>query len=246
MFATIIITLLLLIPNVSYAVTVTFQEGVSSYAGTKDAEILSFSTNEHLTNATSIRSLTANGFAYILYFDISTIPITATVTSATVQLYVSEQNCTAETAGVRAIQNPDNSGAFAANTASADVFNQYATWRYKNETGTVKWSTSGGSSNFTDVYGATDEDTQSISACAAYAAKTWTITNMVQGWVTNPSSNSGMTFNLASTGNVSVRNRFYATSAERPLLTVTYTDSVTPSYLTVGTPITINGSVYVK
>lgn len=215
--------MLFVLSSNAFALTATFQEGVSSYAGTKDAEILSFSTNEHITNSTSIRSLATDGFAYILYFDISTIPTNATVTSATVQLYVSEQNCTAETAGVRAIQNPDSSGAFAANTASGDVFNQYATWRYKNETGTVKWSTGGGSSNFTDVYGASDEDTQSISACAAYAAKTWTVTNMVQGWVTTPASNSGMTFNLASTGNVAVRNRFYATSGERPLLTVNYT-----------------------
>lgn len=208
--------------NGVWATTATFQEGVSSYAGTKDAEILSFSTNEHVTGTNSIRAVTDN-YAYILYFDITTIPTNATVTSATVQLQVNEQNCTAETAGVRSIQNPDVSGAFAANASSGDVFNQYATWRYKNETGTVKWSTAGGSSNFTDVYNNSNESTASISGCAGYAAKTWTVTNMVQSWVTTPTENSGMVFYLTNTGNVTVKSRFDATSSNRPLLTVNYT-----------------------
>lgn len=218
-----ILVLLLLVSGRAWAVTATFQEGVSGYTGTKDAVILSASNNEHITDITSIRSLTADGRAYILYFDISSIPTNATVSSATLTVVTDEANCTAETVGVRSIQDPDSSGAFAANTSAADVFNQYGTWRYKNESGTVKWSTGGGASNFTDVYNNSDESTYSQSACPGASSHNLTVTNMVQGWVTTPASNSGMVLSLASTGNVPVKNRFDATSSNRPLLTVNYT-----------------------
>lgn len=216
--------ILLFFCSSAWAVTATFQEGVSSYAGTSDATITSISTNEHITDSTVKMRAFADGPVYILHFDISSIPSTATVSSATVQLYVSEQNCTDETMGVRSIENPDNSGAFADNDAAVDEFNANATWLYKNDTTNTDWDVTA-SNNFADVDDNANETTASSGSCPGSVARTWTITTMTQGWVTTPNSNGGMVFSLANTGNVIVKSKRTATSSERPLLTVNYTDA---------------------
>ena len=227
-----LIILLLFWCSNAFAITDTFQEGVSGYAGTKDAILQSASTNQHTTNSAQMRELST--IPYILYFDISTIPASATVSSATIQLYVSEQNCTDEIMGVRSIQNPDNSGSFDANTAAADVFNDYATWAYKDHGVTTAWKVGGAAGNFTDVYNNANENTQTSGACPGYVLKTWTVTNMVQGWVTTPNSNGGMVFSTADVGRVDIRSRFYVTSTERPLLTVNYTSVIKNVSITGG------------
>lgn len=230
----------------SWATTVTFQEGVSSYAGTKDAIIWPGSTNQHTTNAAQIRAFDL--IVYILTFDTSSISSTADVISATVTLTVSEQNCTTETARVRAIENPDNTGSFDANTAEADTFNDYATWAYKDHGSTIDWD-SGASNAFTDVDDNADEDTESIAACSGFVTEDWVVTAMVQGWVTTPNSNAGMVFSLADTGRVDVRSRFYVTTTDRPLLTVEYTDggavaAAAPNHLLKN--ITIQGNLFIS
>ncbi len=234
---------LLIIPLIlwslnSWAITATFQEGVSSYTGTSDATIVSASTNEHITDNTQFR-FTDAGYLYVLGFDISSIPTTATVSSATVTLQVSEQNCTAETGVVRAIENPDNSSMFDDNEAAADVFNDYATWAYKDHGSTIDWDATA-SNNFADVDDNANADTEALAACAGFVPEDWVITSMVQGWVTTPTSNAGMVFLLTDTGRVDVKNKRDATSSNRPLLSITYTTASSGTDLKIGTDFKIN------
>lgn len=208
--------------NKAWAVTATFQEGVSGYSGTKDAILQVSATNAYSTDAPQMRAI--DFIPYILYFDITSIPTTATVSSATITLKVSEQNCTAETGRVRAIENPDNTPGFDTPVTASSGSNDYATWAYKDHGASTKWDSGGANSNFTDVDDNADEDTEAIAACSGYVTEDWVITNMVQGWVTTPNSNAGMVFSLADTGRVDIRGEYAVTSSDRPLLTVEYTD----------------------
>lgn len=211
-----------LISSSAWATTVSFQEGVSGYAGTRNALINTGNTNEHNSSAMRIRAASDGEFS-ILYFDISTIPSTATVNTAVLDITVSEQNCTAETVGVKSIENPDNSGAFDANAAEDDTFNDYATYAYKDHGSTTDWDVAA-SNSFADVDDNANEDTANTSTCPGNEHITFDIPVMVQGWVTNPNSNGGMVFTLSNTGNALFRSKFNATSSIRPLLTIDYTD----------------------
>lgn len=219
-----LLLIFLLLPNLAFATTATFQDGVSSYTGTRDAGMYSFSDNENVTSTSTYnyRSVT-DGYFYILYFDISSISTSATVTSATVQIDTQEQNCATPIAGVKEIQNPDASGAFTSAASAGDVFNTWATYHYKKHESTTKWSTGGSNVNFSDVLGNANESTVTLSACPSYSMVSFTVTNMVQDWVTTPTHNAGMVFNLTSSGSVRVHGKFYTTAANRPLLTVNYT-----------------------
>lgn len=206
----------------AFATTATFQQNVSGYTGAKDGIIQAASTNEYSTTVPQMRTLST--IPYILYFDVSSISSTATVSSATIELQVSDQFCVDQTMSVRAIENPDNTGAFDAPATQIEGFNDYATWAYKDHGSTIKWDAAGGGSNFTDVDDNSAESTASSGACPGFVSKSWTVTNMVQGWVTTPNSNAGMVFS-SSDGRIDVKGIFDGTSSNRPLLTVNYTDT---------------------
>ena len=210
--------------SISWATTVTFQDGVSSYTGEGDASIFSYSTNENNNSAPSIRAL-SDGAVFVVRFDVSSIPTSATVTAATVTIYQSEQNCSNVTIGVRKIQDPDASGSpnFNLTASGGDTFNTYADWLYKNHSTTTKWSTAGGSANFTDVNNNSNETTQASGSCPGFVSTTFSIPVMVQSWVTTPSSNAGMVFQLTATGKTLVASGTNGTVANRPSLSVTYT-----------------------
>lgn len=205
----------------AWATTVTFQNGTSGYTGGGDASIASYSNNENNTTNTSIRAL-SDGELYIIYFNVTTIPTNAIVSAATITIYQSEQNCANPTIGVRQIQDPDASGLFYANSSSGDTFNTYADWLYKNHSSTTKWSSSGGSANFTDVNGNSDETTQSAGSCPGFIATTFSIPIMTRSWIATPSTNAGMVFSLGSSGKTNVVGDASSTTAERPTLSVTY------------------------
>lgn len=220
----IIYYLLLISTNLVFAATATFQEGVSSYTGTKDGTIFSFSDNENFTSTSTYQfRAVGDGYFYVLQFDVSSISSTATVTSATVAIEVAEQNCATPVVGVKEIQNPDANGGFTGAASAGDVFNTWATYHYKKHESTTKWDSAGAASNFSDVLGNSNESTVTMPACGSYLAQTWTVTNMVQDWVTTPTHNAGMVFNTTSSGSVRLHGKFYTTAASRPLLTVNYT-----------------------
>jgi len=187
--------------------------------------IWSGSTNQHTTNtSTAIRDLSVNGNTYILHFDISDIPTTATVSSATLTVNVQDQNCTAETIQAVKIEDPDSSGVFSDDETEQDGFNNDATWNFKNDTDNTDWSV-GESNNFGDVDDNSPEGSGAASACPSFEDVSLTITNMVQDWVTTPASNAGMYLDLTNTGKLLVRNKRYTTAGDRPELSVTFTDA---------------------
>lgn len=218
-----LVALFLLLSENAFATTVTFQQGTDSYAGAKDVRIYSGTTNQS-TTAASIRI--SEETQALFYFDISSIPSTATVNTATLTMYLKEvSNCTTEVVGVRKIEDPDATGAFDANTVAADAFNDYATWAYKDHGATQDWD-SVNSNDVSDVDDNADEDTATASACpAGYSAYTWDIPVMVQDWVTNPSSNAGYMAVCTTACGVEVETRFASTTSERPKLVVDYTDA---------------------
>jgi hypothetical protein len=205
-----------------WATTATFQQGVDSYAGASDCSIRTNSTNEHITNG---GTRVGGTYFFLLHFDISSIPSTATVSSATVQLYIAEQNCTDETVNVIEIEDPDGSGVFADNETADDVFNSYATYLYKNDTDNTDWSVAE-SVSFADVDDNATESSNTTGSCPGSVAKTWSVTTMVSGWVADSSTNAGMFFKLNDgVGNALIKNKRDATSSIRPLLTVEYTEA---------------------
>lgn len=207
------------------ATTVTFQEGVSSYAGTQDATIVSGSNNEHITDITNTRP--DAGRTYIICWDISgaSIPSSATVNTATAQFYMSEQNCTSETVEMVVIEDPDGSDPIVSNASEADVFNQYSTYRFKNESGSVEWEVAG-AAGFADVDDNAAAGTVSSDACPGSVSKTITITSAIQTLVSGSKSHACFFLDVQDgSGNVQIKSKRTATSSERPLLTIDYTAS---------------------
>ncbi len=222
--------------------TVTFQEGVSSYAGTQDATINTANTNEHTTDVLNTRP--DAGRYYIICWDISSaaIPSTATINSATGQWYMDEQNCTSETVEAHQIEDPNNSNPIVSNSAEADIFNLYSTYRFKNETGSVKWEAAGGDASFADVDDNASAGSVASGACPGSVAKTITFTSIVSNVVSNSKSNVCLWLGINDgSGNVKIKSKRTVTSSERPLLTIDYTAAVASSNdLKVNTDLKIN------
>lgn len=215
----ILIIISLLISNNTFATTVTLQDGLNSYTGEKDARINPSFTNEEDTSSVFFQTLT--GSNWIIYFDVSSIPSSASVSSASLTVFLSEQNCTSVTASLAGISNPDNSGAFPTYATAQDNFNNNATWAFKNHTNSTKWNTAGSNNNFTDVNAGAAVSTVSTGACPGSVTKTFTgLATLVQGWVTSSNSNGGMF--LVASGSKVVSVGQFGTQANRPSLSVTY------------------------
>lgn len=218
--------LVLSVPS-CFATSITFQQGVSptaGYTGSKDAYILPGATNQHSRSSSNTLIRSSGGtYQNIGYFDVSDIPTTATVNSATMTIYLQSFNCTTETIGIRVIENPDSSGSPSFNTSAGDAFNNYATWAYKNHTTTTDWD-SVNSNNFSDVDDNAEEDTAAISACpGSWESRTFTVTSMVTAWVADPNDNGGYALTCADSCSAGSYPVLGGTSGQRPSLTVDYT-----------------------
>jgi hypothetical protein len=207
------------------ATTVTFQQGVSSYTGSHAGKMSSTNTNEIDTAAAcnpgdgyiGINS----GYETLLYFDVSSIPSTATINSATIYLYLDESNCTSETLNFKKVKDPNASGIPNFPATENCFFNTNADWLYKDDNVNLKWDTSG--TNFTDVNNDVTEGSISQAACPGYAQRSTTITNMVAYWVANPTKNAGFIVGCVDSCNVIMKSPFNSTSSNRPRLVVDYT-----------------------
>jgi hypothetical protein len=205
------------------ATTATFQNGIDAYDGEIDCFLDSYAPNIHRAiDGLRIRS----DKTPIIFFDLTSIPTTATVSSAVLTIKVQEvSNCTSETVQAIKIEDPDSSGVPSMSaTETLGVGDQYANWLYKNDTNNTDWS-SAESNDFTDVDDNAAEGSVSIAGCpGSYAFKDLTITNMVQDWVTTPAANAGMFFNCASSCGVNILGRFAETATDAPKLVIEYTD----------------------
>ena len=150
----------------------------------------------------------------IIKWDLSSIPTDATVIDATLYLYQ------VETGGDTSYDLPVHKIINVNPVITACTWNTYD--------GTNSW-TGGADGGQSDVAAA--EDTQAVDA-TNNEYKTWSVTNMVQDWVSAPASNYGMLVNSDDVASVD-SFRYFASTEEsntsmRPKLIVTYTSGVVP------------------
>jgi len=200
---------------------VTFQEGVSSYAGTSDAYTYNSSGDSNFdTTVLECHNQFGSGTRRcFIKFDVSSIPSTATVSSGVMRLY-SNNNPGSGTISAWRV--------FKAWTETGVTHND---WVKPNS----EWATVGcgnasdsGSDNSGD---GTDYDRKSTAEAAVAMGSTtgdhdWTITTAVQEWVDGGWANNGLLV-FTSSGTTSDGHDFAssenATTANRPELLVTYT-----------------------
>ena len=215
-----------------------FQDGVApttAYAGTRDAMIeeANPSTNHGTDTSLSASGDTPSGSGqetYVLWqWDVSSLPTTARVRSASLTFTVSDK--------------------------AEQTYSLYALTRAWSE-GQVTWkkADSGHEWDSNGADGSGDRDVSSLGSLTAVATGTFTVTlnamgvQAVQQWVSTPSSNHGVLLaNKDNDNRLEVRSREYATKASRPRLTVSWdpagSDSGTPLDASQGTyPGTCDGS----
>jgi hypothetical protein len=173
-----------------------------------------FSTDVTLNTYTWPVNTIAN--TTLIKWDLSAIPPYAEVTEATLYLYqVASGEDAAYENGVHKIINVNP-------VISA------CTWQTYN--GTNSWT---GGSDGGQADTAPAEDTPAVNL-TNNEYKTWSVTNMVQDWVTTPSANYGMLVNSDGIA-TSDSHRFYASNevadaSTRPKLIVTYTIALTGDF----------------
>jgi len=148
----------------------------------------------------------------VMKWDLSAIPSNATIHSAALHLYMYEHEESADDTYDVSVHKIVNRNPVIA----ACTWNTYD--------GVNAW-TGGADGGAQDM--ATAEDAKSIDK--TYGYKTWTVTNMVQDWVRNPSSNLGMILDSDSSAPKNHYRHFrpteYGNSDQRPKLTVIYSES---------------------
>ena len=199
-----------LAPSISSAAepeTVHFQEGLNSYAGTTDTYINRWfpDTSYGWYNTMSVRA--ADYMSSLVRFDLSSIPNSATVISATLQLWCTGTGGQTVDASAFRVVRPWSESLATWNAADASVF----------------WGTAGCNSTTTDRL--PDPETMVVLSAASRWYE-WAIPNMVQAWIANPANNQGVI--LRGSGEHFVQFSFasseYWSLDLRPRLSVRYVD----------------------
>lgn len=184
--------------------TVTFQNGVSGYAGTQDtflqqaapdaingASVLWEWDNDD-PSSTNQRNIGLIRFDAIFGTNPGQIPPNATINSATLRLYV----------------NDPSSG------TAATVNHSLVDW----SEATATWNNFGGDAGLqVDETGA-----QVATGPTATGLQTVNVTASLQAWLMSPAQNFGWLFIPTATDGVEIRSSETATIADRPLLTVEF------------------------
>jgi len=191
---------------------VTFQDGVNGYAGTTDAWLNSdYPTTNYGADQTAHLQYSTQD-RQVHRFDVSSIPSSATVNSATISFYVYSV-----TGGTPAV-------------ACYRVLTQWDEMQatYNNRLTSTAWGTPGLLSG-TD-YAATAIGTATVSAAGWVS---YDITSTVQGWVNGTYANQGVMYKETSAGHCYTRMSEYTTdTTQRPKLVVTYTPGSSPLSIT--------------
>jgi len=212
--------------------TVTLQQGTAGYTGTMDTYIDQFTPTDFYggVERIEIRSYDAgSGLTekqnLLLRFELSSIPSSATVTSASLKLY-----------NIRATANDAADAIVLGRCTSA--WNNQSTWSMGVPSTTATGVTCPSVASYT-LAPATPE---------AYTIPG--LASLVQGWVSTPGSNLGLMMSITSNLNIRFASSEYSTVTYRPALTVTYTTAGAPPALTVDptpsvmttSPLTVTGT----
>ena len=188
-------------------VTVTFQEGLNSYAGTQDAHIQQYSPGTNFGTAAVVKWDTdepagAGTYSYGLFrFDnifgsgANQIPIGATVSSATLTLYIT--NVTTTTMA-------------SLNQVAVDWTEASVTWNNFGAEAGVQVS------DYGTLVGSVPLGT------AVNTTVSINVTSSLQIWANSPNANRGWIIGPATTDGQECASSEATTQSQRPLLTVTY------------------------
>lgn len=196
--------------------TSTFQEGVSSYAGTTDNNIDpdNTSTNHDTGGLWLPSAFSSHIHSNLIKFDLSSITGPVTVSSASLDLRIksglSGDNCSSHVR--RLLRDWTETG---------------STWLKYD--GVNSWGTAGAANTTTDIT-ASDDGSKSDSGISSPVTHTISnIATLVQGWINGTYANQGMSIFSDAEGDAdgAVGDSEDVTSSNRPKLTVTYTATVT-------------------
>ncbi len=203
-----------------------FQNGLFpnvAYAGSIDTKIAAKSAKSNYGNSTKFTIDGSPDEAGLFRWDVSAIPVGATVTSVTIDLTVS--------------------------TGSTDSYEVYALRRAWDEL-SATWQRYATGKNWS-VAGASGSADQSSAVLGQLAAKNTGLYHInlndagvaaVQAWINDPSQNYGIIIkDYAVSKAVEIRTSEYGTASQRPKLVINYTDPPPlnlPPAVNVGTDLT--------
>ncbi|MGQ9567272.1 MAG: DNRLRE domain-containing protein [Anaerolineae bacterium] len=190
------------------AIEVTFQQGRNGYTGTRDTDIIQWYPDRNLGTATFVRIRSGDIEAGLLYFDVSSIPSTATIESARLQMYV--------------IQRSNANWTWPATYQMKRAWEEeQATWNLAANG--VPWGAPGANDPLTDRW---FRPTDLITMTTVNTWYEWDVTEMVQDWVFTPGANKGLTVRVVDHPETPVEYLFasseYPTENLRPKLVVRY------------------------
>jgi hypothetical protein len=185
-------------------VTVSFQDGINGYDGTRDTKLLS---NEADTNFGSDTRLELDGGpdeTSLLYWDLAAIPGGSTVQSVDITINITEiSGASYEIYDVKQAWKEDE--------ATWNIFASGQGWQVPGA--------SGDSDKGNTPFGYPDGNNTGLATFSLNAAGV----AMVQSWIDDPSTNHGFILQDYSAGNsMDFTSRETATIAERPKITITY------------------------
>jgi len=189
-------------------VTVSFQDGVNGYNGTRDTKLLSGTPGTNYGSDTTLEVDGSPDISALLSWDVTSIPIGSTIQS--VNITVNVTNTSGATYEIYDLKR-----AWIENQAT---WNEYASGQI--------WQVAGAD-------GSGDRRSTAFGAIVGPSLGTTTISlnaagvAMVQSWVNDPSSNHGFIVQdyINHTNNVIFSSRETVAVTERPKLTVTYSGS---------------------
>lgn len=212
---------------------------VENFQASGDAEIWNNTPLDETENYGACNILYLNGATtspkqrMLLKFDISSLPVNATISNSTLRLVKIGGNNTSRSVSVHRITNDWTEGAgVCAGTVGPVSWQQRVT--------STNWTTAGGD------FAASATASTNVAGNAAY---TWNVTSLVQDWYNGTHNNYGLLTKF-TTENVNEERQFAskenATTANRPVLSVVYTlaepvfDNVSSGVATSGTSVTVS------
>jgi uncharacterized protein YjiK len=186
-------------------ITLSFQDGLNSYSGTRDTKLLSGSPTTNYGTATSLANDGSPDISSLLYWDTGVIPSGSTVQSVAIQVNVIDVS-----------------------SKDYELYELKRTWVESQATWNVyasgqNWQTAG--ANGSQDRGSTVLGT--IGAGSSLGLNTIPLNAagvaVVQSWVNDPSTNHGfLILDYNNSNGLDVSSREAATLSQRPKLTVTY------------------------
>lgn len=218
-------------PTPAGQTSVTFQQGVNNYTGTTDAHIIEYIPANNTGGNDQVEACRYNGAAanddksILVRFDVSSIPSSATVISATLELCL---------VGTR-------NGAV---DKTLNLHEVTGSWTEGSGTGVDGQAVSGVNWNTRPSNNSTSLDGKVVGSSAG----TWyafNIKDLTQAWINGSKANNGIILMedapSSSSGTKDFASSEYATVSQRPKLTVIYSSGTTPTPTPTATPTPTTG-----